>query len=43
MVGLEQIKAAGWAEAISPAVKEILGRDPERVDAFLSRHAGALA
>jgi hypothetical protein len=39
MVGLEKVKAQGWAEAISPAVEKILGRSPEAVDSFLSRQA----
>ena len=37
LVGLEKVKAAGWAEGISPAVQEILGREPESFRAYLER------
>lgn len=40
-VGLEGIKRAGWAEAVSPAVQQILGRAPERYRTFLQRHVAA--
>ncbi|MEQ9081620.1 MAG: hypothetical protein RLP09_47580, partial [Sandaracinaceae bacterium] len=43
MLGLEQVKSAGYAEAVSDAVQRVLGRAPEAMPAFLARHADALA
>lgn len=37
MTGFEGVKANGWAAAVSPAVREILGRAPETYEQFLSR------
>ncbi len=42
-VGLERVKANGWAEAVSPHVEQVLGRPPERYETFLRRHASRLA
>lgn len=41
VVGLESVKRSGWAEAVSPAVRQILGRAPETYRAFLQRHVAA--
>jgi len=41
-VGLEQVKAAGWAEAVTPIVASILGRPPERLADFIQRNAARL-
>lgn len=40
-VGLEGVKRAGWAEAVSPVAQQILGRAPETYRAFLQRHLAA--
>lgn len=40
-VGLEAVKRAGWAEAVSPVVQTILGRAPETYRTFLQRHLAA--
>ncbi len=42
MTTLETVKRNGWAQAISPAVTEILGRAPESYQAFLARTAPAM-
>ncbi len=42
MVGLEQVKQRGWAEAVSPAVGQLLGRPAEPMQAFLRRRAAEL-
>lgn len=42
LVALEGIKAAGWAEAASPDVEQVLGRPPEALGSFLERNAGRL-
>jgi len=34
-VGLETIKREGWAEDVSPAVEQVLGRPAERFADFL--------
>lgn len=41
IVGLEGVKRAGWAAAVSPAVQQILGRAPESYRTFLQRHTAA--
>lgn len=41
MVGLEGVKAAGWAAAVSPDVLQLLGRSGEDLAAFLKRHRAA--
>lgn len=41
MIALEGVKRAGWAEAVSPVVEDILGRAPETYRAFLQRHVSA--
>ncbi len=38
LAGLENVKRQGWASAISPAVQQLLGREGERFDAFLTRN-----
>jgi hypothetical protein len=43
LVGLEDVKRNGWAEATSPAVPEILGRQPETLASFLERNRDRLA
>ena len=43
MLGLERVKSQGWAQELSPAVEQVLGRPAERMDAFLARHGQALA
>ncbi len=40
LLALENVKAQGWAQAISPAVTQILGREPEHLAAFLGRTQG---
>jgi uncharacterized protein YbjT (DUF2867 family) len=42
LVGLEGVKAQGFAAEISPAVAEITGQAPEPYRTFLDRHAAAL-
>ena len=41
LVFLEGIKAAGWAGAVSPAVRELTGNEPETFASFMSRHANS--
>lgn len=41
MIALEGVKRNGWAEAVSPAVQDILGRPPETYRTFLQRHVAA--
>lgn len=41
-VGLEGVKSAGWAVAISPHVQQVLGRTPEAYAAFIDRHRATL-
>lgn len=36
MVGLEQVKQQGWAEAVSPDVEKVLGRPAQPFTAFLA-------
>lgn len=43
LVGLERVKAAGWAVEVSPAVADLTGAAPERYADFLARHRDALA
>jgi uncharacterized protein YbjT (DUF2867 family) len=43
MVALENVKAQGWAAAVSPAVESITGRAPESYRSFLDRNRGKLA
>jgi uncharacterized protein YbjT (DUF2867 family) len=43
MIYLEGIKRAGYAAEVSPAVREVTGRDPETYRAFLERNRGKLA
>lgn len=43
LVGLEAVKRDGYAAAVSPAVREITGRDPESYRTFLERNRGKLA
>ena len=43
LVALEGVKRAGYAAEVSPAVREITGRDPETYRAFLERNRGKLA
>jgi uncharacterized protein YbjT (DUF2867 family) len=43
IVALELVKANGWAAAISPVVREVLGREPERYAAFLERSRARFA
>lgn len=38
MLGLERLKSSGQAAGVSPAVEQILGRPPEPMASFLSRH-----
>jgi len=40
LVGLEHVKAQGWASQVSPVVAEVLGRPPETFAAFLARTQG---
>lgn len=40
--GLENMKAQGWAAAVSPHVQQVLGRAPETYAAFLKRNATRL-
>ena len=35
----ENVKRQGWASAVSPAVQQLLGREGERFDSFLSRNS----
>lgn len=42
LVGLENVKAQGWAAAVSPAVQDILGHPGERYESFLARHRDEL-
>jgi uncharacterized protein YbjT (DUF2867 family) len=42
LVGLEEVKRRGWAEAARPAVKEITGREPESLRDFLVRNRSRL-
>lgn len=41
LVGLESVKAQGWAEEVSPVVEALLGRKPESLESFLERNADA--
>jgi hypothetical protein len=43
LVGLEGIKAAGYAAEVSPAVEQILGHKGETYESFLQRHKDAFA
>jgi uncharacterized protein YbjT (DUF2867 family) len=43
LVGLEGIKAAGYAADVSPAVEQILGHKGETYESFLQRHKDAFA
>jgi uncharacterized protein YbjT (DUF2867 family) len=43
MVALEGIKRDGYAAELSPAVRELSGRDPETYRSFLERNRGKLA
>jgi uncharacterized protein YbjT (DUF2867 family) len=43
LVGLEGIKAAGYAAEVSPAVEQILGRKGETYESFLQRNKDAFA
>ncbi|WP_428265562.1 SDR family oxidoreductase [Haliangium sp.] len=38
---LENVKAQGWAAAVSPAVEQLTGRAPETMRAFLERNRAA--
>ncbi len=40
LVGLEQVKAQGWASAVSPTVQQVLDRAPESFEDFLRRTQG---
>ncbi|MEM9113186.1 MAG: SDR family oxidoreductase [Myxococcota bacterium] len=42
LVGLEGVKAAGYAEEVSPVVERILGRSGESLSAFLARNRDRL-
>lgn len=42
LVGLEAVKAAGWAAEATPAVRELTGRAPEAYASFLARNADRL-
>ncbi|MEL6187948.1 MAG: SDR family oxidoreductase [Myxococcota bacterium] len=42
LLGLEYVKAQGWAAAVSPHVSEALGRAPETYAAFIARNRGRL-
>jgi uncharacterized protein YbjT (DUF2867 family) len=42
VVGLERVKANGWAAELSPAVPDILGRPGEPFQRFLERHRNRL-
>lgn len=39
---LENVKANGWASAVSPAVEQITGRAPENIRSYLERNKAAL-
>ena len=43
LAGLETVKAQGWAAEVSPAVAQVLGREGERFDAFVTRNLDRLA
>ena len=43
LVGLENVKAQGWAEEVTPVVSDILGRPGETYESFLMRHRSRLA
>ena len=43
MIGLEGVKRNGWAEAVSPAVADVVGRPPETFPAFLERNRDRLS
>jgi uncharacterized protein YbjT (DUF2867 family) len=43
LIGLEGIKAAGYAAEVSPAVEQILGHKGETYESFLQRHKDAFA
>lgn len=40
-IGLEGVKRAGWAAAVSPVVEQVTGRPPETMRSFLQRHIAA--
>lgn len=42
MVGLENVKAQGWAAGVEESVSRVLGRAPERYADFLARNADQL-
>ena len=42
MLGLEQVKQRGWAEAVSPDVEKVLGRPAQRFTEFLADRGGQL-
>ena len=42
IVGLELVKAQGWAAPVSPHVSEVLGRTPEPYAAFIARNKSRL-
>lgn len=37
LIGLEGVKAQGWAAGVQPTVQQVLGRKPETFDAWLER------
>ena len=41
IVALEAIKANGWAAEVSPVVKDVLGEEGQRCDAFIAEHVDA--
>jgi hypothetical protein len=43
IVGLEVVKAHGWAREVSPAVETLTGRPGERYEQFLERNRDRLA
>lgn len=43
MLALENVKRQGWAAEVSPAVRDLTGRDPETYRSFLERNRGKLA
>jgi uncharacterized protein YbjT (DUF2867 family) len=43
LVFLESIKANGWAAATVPTIKDLTGREPERLRSFLERHKSQFA
>ncbi len=40
-VGLENIKRSGWAAEVSPAVRQLVGRPPESLQAYVDRNLEA--